>query len=44
MPRLKELLEYLATPGLEDLWVLLDIKVLQLIVLCITMLTSFSSA
>lgn len=27
MPRLKELLEYLATPGLEDLWVLLDIKV-----------------
>lgn len=27
MPRLKELLEYLASPGLEDLWVLLDIKV-----------------
>ena len=27
MPRLKELLEYLATPGMEDLWVLLDIKV-----------------
>ncbi|KAE9977230.1 hypothetical protein BLS_001561 [Venturia inaequalis] len=26
MPRLKELLEYLATPGLEDLWLLLDIK------------------
>lgn len=29
MPRLKELLEYLATPGLEDLWLLLDIKVLD---------------
>ena len=28
MPRLKDLLEYLATPGLEDIWVLLDIKVL----------------
>ncbi len=27
MPRLKDLLEYLATPGLEDIWVLLDIKV-----------------
>ncbi|TLD28022.1 PLC-like phosphodiesterase [Venturia nashicola] len=26
MPRLKELLEYLATPGLEDIWLLLDIK------------------
>jgi hypothetical protein len=26
MPRLKDLLEYLATPGLEDIWVLLDIK------------------
>jgi hypothetical protein len=27
MPRLAELLEYLAQPGLEDIWVLLDIKV-----------------
>lgn len=27
MPRLKDLLEYLAKPGMEDLWVLLDIKV-----------------
>jgi hypothetical protein len=27
MPRLKDLLEYLTTPGLEDVWVLLDIKV-----------------
>lgn len=27
MPRLKDLLEYLAKPGLEDIWVLLDIKV-----------------
>lgn len=27
MPTLKDLLEYLATPGLEDVWVLLDIKV-----------------
>jgi hypothetical protein len=27
MPRLKDLLEYLATPGLEDKWVLLDIKI-----------------
>jgi hypothetical protein len=27
MPRLKDLLEYLATPGLEDIWLLLDIKV-----------------
>ena len=26
MPRLKELLEYIAKPGLEDKWVLLDIK------------------
>jgi len=26
MPRLKDLLEYLATPGLEDIWVLFDIK------------------
>ncbi|KAG9249003.1 PLC-like phosphodiesterase, partial [Calycina marina] len=26
MPRLKDLLEYLATPGLEDIWILLDIK------------------
>jgi glycerophosphoryl diester phosphodiesterase len=26
MPRLKDLLEYLTTPGLEDIWVLLDIK------------------
>jgi glycerophosphoryl diester phosphodiesterase len=27
MPRLKDLLEYLTLPGLEDIWVLLDIKV-----------------
>jgi len=27
MPRLSDLLEYLAQPGLEDIWVLLDIKV-----------------
>ena len=26
MPRLKDLLEFLTTPGLEDIWVLLDIK------------------
>lgn len=26
MPRLKDLLEFLATPGLEEIWVLLDIK------------------
>ncbi|KAA8565250.1 hypothetical protein EYC84_010977 [Monilinia fructicola] len=26
MPRLRDLLEYLATPGLEDIWILLDIK------------------
>jgi hypothetical protein len=27
MPRLVDLLEYLAQPGLEDIWVMLDIKV-----------------
>lgn len=27
MPRLKDLLEYLAEPGMEDIWILLDIKV-----------------
>jgi hypothetical protein len=27
MPRLSDLLEYLASPGLEDVWVFLDIKV-----------------
>jgi phosphatidylglycerol phospholipase C len=27
MPRLKDLLEYLTQPGLEEIWVLLDIKV-----------------
>jgi hypothetical protein len=27
MPRLSDLLEYLASPGVEDVWVLLDIKV-----------------
>jgi hypothetical protein len=27
MPRLVDLLEYLASPGLEDIWILLDIKV-----------------
>jgi hypothetical protein len=27
MPRLADLLGYLAQPGLEDIWVLLDIKV-----------------
>jgi len=26
MPRLKDLLEYLCKPGLEDIWILLDIK------------------
>ena len=26
MPRLKDLLEFLTKPGLEDIWVLLDIK------------------
>jgi len=26
MPRLKDLLEYLATPGLEDIWLMFDIK------------------
>ncbi|CAD6442541.1 2ee8710c-0190-46e5-bca8-405a333a12f4 [Sclerotinia trifoliorum] len=26
MPRLRDLLEYLTTPGLEDIWILLDIK------------------
>ena len=26
MPRLKDLLEFLTTPGLEEIWVLLDIK------------------
>ena len=26
MPRLKDLLEYLASPGVEDIWLLLDIK------------------
>lgn len=26
MPRLKDLLEYLTTPGLEDIWILLDVK------------------
>jgi phosphatidylglycerol phospholipase C len=29
MPRLRDLLEYLSEPGLEDIWVLLDIKVSQ---------------
>lgn len=27
MPRLQDLLEYLTQPGLEDIWLLLDIKV-----------------
>lgn len=27
MPRLLDLLQFLATPGLEDTWLLLDIKV-----------------
>ena len=27
MPRLEDLLEYLASPGLEEIWLLLDIKV-----------------
>ncbi|KAJ9353886.1 hypothetical protein DTO027B9_5099 [Paecilomyces variotii] len=27
MPRLSDLLEYLASPGLEDIWLLLDIKI-----------------
>ncbi len=29
MPRLIDLLEYLASPGLENVWLLLDIKVFQ---------------
>ena len=28
MPRLIDLLEYLTTPGLEDIWILLDVKIL----------------
>lgn len=31
MPRFTDLLEYLASPGLEDIWVLLDIKVHKLV-------------
>jgi hypothetical protein len=27
MPRLIDLLEYIASPGLEDVWIILDIKV-----------------
>ena len=27
MPRLRDLLQFLASPGLEDTWLLLDIKV-----------------
>ncbi len=27
MPRLKDILEYLSSPGLEHIWLLLDIKV-----------------
>ena len=27
MPRLRDLLEYLSEPGLEEIWLLLDIKV-----------------
>lgn len=27
MPRLSDLLEYLSQPGLEKIWILLDIKV-----------------
>ena len=27
MPRLEDLLEFLASPGLENIWLLLDIKV-----------------
>jgi hypothetical protein len=27
MPRLADLLEYLAQPGMEEIWVMLDIKV-----------------
>lgn len=30
MPRLADLLEYLAVPEREDIWVLLDLKVLQI--------------
>lgn len=29
MPRLRDLLEYLLTPGLEDIWILLDVKVIN---------------
>lgn len=32
MPRLKDLLEYLAQPGLEEIWLLLDIKVTFILV------------
>jgi hypothetical protein len=45
MPRLKDLLEYLATPGLEHIWVLLDIKVfLQVDSLRTTKLTALPLA
>lgn len=30
MPRFKDLLEYLVSPGLEDIWVLLDVKIPRL--------------
>jgi phosphatidylglycerol phospholipase C len=33
LPRLKDLLKYLAKPGLEEIWVLLDIKVHWLILI-----------
>lgn len=33
LPTLKELLEYLATPGLEKIWILLDVKVLVTVLL-----------
>lgn len=43
MPRLLDLLEYLAQPGLESIWVLLDVKVslFHLITLGSQMLTPF---
>jgi tubulin gamma len=43
MPRLADLLEYLAQPGLEDIWVMLDIKVSRLVDLYSHMLTCYSS-
>ncbi|PQE25609.1 glycerophosphoryl diester phosphodiesterase protein [Rutstroemia sp. NJR-2017a BBW] len=43
MPRLIDLLEYLTTPGLEDIWILLDIKA-KYLPLCATYLPEFPIA